>query len=825
MASCIVNLFCYRAHRRVRSVFVLAIVTCLAGLIGGPGSKAQAGPPAAMRHPNQDQAGAQTTSTENRPRRTSNNPTRLTTPNQRPTANSTTSGGLSSDGKNPGAAGVTSSPQVDSFEGEDDNGRTTMNRLNCVYGDVVGCANNVCNGSNPCDGVDDRDINYVLDAFAKSVAHPLLADLCPCVPNGVIDLDDIFAVLNVYGDPELTCSDACPGTNQFFDPEVIGFTPGLGYPLNVTLSRDGRVAYVASLEMGLVTVAVSDRSRPSVLANVPSHDLAHSDRILISDDPTFPFALALSQQGAARVVDIDDPLAPQVVHILPVAAFGGCIRGNVAYLPSGGMIRVFDLAPLRQTPPSAPVERPSISVFANDIVVSSDARWGYASTGLGIKVIDLQSRTVRTTLATMGHALGVALTTNGTTLVVADDGAGIRLVNVSAPTNPVYDGAPFAFPASPWRFQVTRDAQTLREYVVVALMNGSAAAIDLTNRVSLGTVSGFTISGASAAGNLLAFTDQYMGLRLYEIQPGASPLVARGNLQPPPTYGSRTAIAFANDIALVGTHTSGQTYVVNLADPTMPARVSQIPVSSTGIAMNGSTAYLCGGGSGLQTWDLENPAAPQLRSQLPMFANDILLRPDVGIGYASLPTQGIRVIDFSDPNLPSLGQLVDTPGTPNGLAFETGRSLLYVADGIAGLTIFDVSDDPGDPQLTANLPMGLYNARGVVFADGHVFLYSGDHPVKVVDVRNASSPILVNSVSSYVLDVATKNGRMYFVRGLQGVDVYDWSASGELSFIGNVRSLSNRVDAAIVAETSVGEALVTGNWATPVVVYDVFDVR
>ena len=66
--------------------------------------------------------------------------------------------------------------------------------------------------------------------------------------------------------------------------------------------------------------------------------------------------------------------------------------------------------------------------------------------------------------------------------------------------------------------------------------------------------------------------------------------------------------------------------------------------------------------------------------------------------YVADGVAGLRIIDITIPATPTLLGALDTPGEANDLVIVGNR--VYLADGAAGLQIIDVSD-PSAPQLQA----------------------------------------------------------------------------------------------------------------------------
>jgi hypothetical protein len=77
--------------------------------------------------------------------------------------------------------------------------------------------------------------------------------------------------------------------------------------------------------------------------------------------------------------------------------------------------------------------------------------------------------------------------------------------------------------------------------------------------------------------------------------------------------------------------------------------------------------------------------------------------------YIADGSSGLQVVDYSDPTSPVILWTVDTPGTAQNVVLEQTDTYLFVADGVAGVHVIDISYEPPIVIGTLN---NLIRSRG-----------------------------------------------------------------------------------------------------------------
>lgn len=144
-----------------------------------------------------------------------------------------------------------------------------------------------------------------------------------------------------------------------------------------------------------------------------------------------------------------------------------------------------------------------------------------------------------------------------------------------------------------------------------------------------------------------------------------------------------------------------------------------------------------------------------------------------GLAYIANGLEGIRIVDISDP---SAAVEVGTLNTPvNSFDVSVSGDVAYIADARGGLQIIDISD-PAAP-----LPLASIETAGDAFAlylsDGVVYVAEGSSGILIVDVSDPSAPAVLGTIDTPGdgLGVIVVNGIAYVADGDEGLRIFDVS--------------------------------------------------
>jgi hypothetical protein len=220
------------------------------------------------------------------------------------------------------------------------------------------------------------------------------------------------------------------------------------------------------------------------------------------------------------------------------------------------------------------------------------------------------------------------------------------------------------------------------------------------------------------------------------------------------------------------------------------------------VAVSGNRLYIADGESGLQVIDVTSPGSPTYVGSWDTLdavpapddaALDVFVSGDyVFIAFSDAPNTNeddegaLHIIDTADLS-GSVGSLV-TPGDPE--AAVVSGDYVYVADGVAGLQIIDISS-PDDPKRVGsrNTPGG--DAKGVAVKGNYAFVADGGGGIHSIIVSVPNNPIIVDTYDpgpQDYTDVEISGNYAYVTDGNNGLDVIDISFPNTLKFVGSVNT-------------------------------------
>jgi len=294
---------------------------------------------------------------------------------------------------------------------------------------------------------------------------------------------------------------------------------------------------------------------------------------------------------------------------------------------------------------------------------------------------------------------------NGNTVYIADNSAGLRIIDITDPASPSLTG--------------TYDT--------------SDSAL-----------------GVFVEGDYAYVADDKSGLHIIDISTPASPTLT-GTYN---TSGRAKDVAVSGDYAYVADDTSGLA-VIDISTPASPALTGTYNTSgkATGIAISGIYAYVADDTAGLQIIDISTPAAPALVGTYNTSGKAIDVTVSGNYAYVADDNAGLEIIDIATPSSPSSAGSLDLDGDALGIALS--GNVAYVASGTYGTAAVDVSD-PSAPSLLA-----AYDSTDIsydVAASGNkVYIADGANGLQVIQSSQSSSYYAAGTFESDVMDLGSDN--------------------------------------------------------------------
>ncbi len=210
------------------------------------------------------------------------------------------------------------------------------------------------------------------------------------------------------------------------------------YALKVCVSTDNKFAYVADSSGGLLVIDISNPSTPSLVTSYTTPDNALD--VSLSKDNTI--AYVTSGRGGLQIFDINDPKMPKLIgtYNVPLAARSVTLSadGNIAYMTDdSNVLLILDISN-----PVVPILIGSCDLpdYSMSVTVSADGNTVYIpSSYKGLQVIDVSNPTVPSLLGnydTLGDARNVTLSKDEYTAYVSDTYGGLQMIDISTPETP-----------------------------------------------------------------------------------------------------------------------------------------------------------------------------------------------------------------------------------------------------------------------------------------------------------------------------------------------------------------------------------------------------
>lgn len=210
-------------------------------------------------------------------------------------------------------------------------------------------------------------------------------------------------------------------------PVEVGFYAYRGPRAPYGVAIQDSLVLVADEERGVITIDLRDPARPAEVGFCGG--LAHA--LAVAGD----YAVAVSPWEGLQVIDVSHPAGPIVVGQLPgVMGVDVAVAGTYAYVASawyGGGLRIIDISN-----PMNPNEVGTFEVQSYPIGVAIQGNYAYLADE-SLRIIDVSNPHLPVQVGyyeSPGQALDVVL--EGDYAYLADRYEGMRVLNVSDPTNP-----------------------------------------------------------------------------------------------------------------------------------------------------------------------------------------------------------------------------------------------------------------------------------------------------------------------------------------------------------------------------------------------------
>jgi hypothetical protein len=219
-------------------------------------------------------------------------------------------------------------------------------------------------------------------------------------------------------------------------------------------------------------------------------------------------------------------------------------------------------------------------------------------------------------------------------------------------------------------------------------------------------------------------------------------------------------------------------YVISNATASVVGSNESATTVYNGVAISGSYAYVACGSSGLEVFNLANPAAPALVGSYKTAGYAFGVSVAGSYAYVADGASGLQIINISNPAAPSLAGAYNTPGTAWDVVVRAGTA--YVADGNS-LQLINVSN-PSSPVFVGSMGVGYPDSIvKVKVQNSTVYAASSAGGLLVINASTPSSPSLVATLppagasSASTISVAVSGTYAYLANYVAGLGIVNVS--------------------------------------------------
>ncbi len=497
----------------------------------------------------------------------------------------------------------------------------------------------------------------------------------------------------------------------------------------------GNLAHVADGPSGLQVIDVSNPAAPRRVGGYDTGGNANGLQLVGNT------AYLADGSAGIQVIDASNPAAPVRLGGFDTTGQTWAVHvvGNLAYVADGGAGLQVIKVPLG-------LEQ---SLSWTSPAAGAPLVWGRAypltatvSSGLPV--------TFRVANGPAFIAEGAVIATNAGTITLVAEQTGdaqFAAVSVSRRLNePAFTGTGVAgLGAGGW----THGVAVAGTLAVVADEMAGLQVLDLTDprqpvrRGGLSTV-GKAAGAVELKGTTCLVADGPEGLQVIDVANPSGP-VRVGVYDTP---GSARGVRLVGDRAFVADGLAGL-LILDLRDPASPVRLGSIdtPGWAESVDVEGDFAFVADGATGLQVIEVSNPAAPLRVGGYDTSGNANGVQVVGHLAYVADDTAGLQLIDVSNPAAPVRLGGYDTSGA--AAAVQVRGGIAYVADWEAGLQVIDV----GDPAAPVRL--GAYDTAGVAIrlrvAGEFAYLADGAGGLQVLELSFRIPPTLFFTLPSTLL--------------------------------------------------------------------------
>lgn len=180
-------------------------------------------------------------------------------------------------------------------------------------------------------------------------------------------------------------------------------------------------------------------------------------------------------------------------------------------------------------------------------------------------------------------------------------------------------------------------------------------------------------------------------------------------------------------------------------------------------------------GSRLDIIDVTNPTQPIVRSTMTLpFWNHTMAAKGNYLYYVCNSNEdkanSVYIINIDQSEAPVLAGIIDGDGFTHSVAGDNSR--IYIADGLGGMKIFDVSD-PAQPIFQSRVP--VEKTLKVAVSGDYAYCAAGSNGMNTVDISDPANPVICSTIPTFdaAVDIETDGSYVYVGDRPWGLTIID----------------------------------------------------
>jgi hypothetical protein len=534
----------------------------------------------------------------------------------------------------------------------------------------------------------------------------------------------------------------------------------------------------------VMIVDATEPASPEVISTVRARALVDA---VFFDPETSRLYLGAYFSGV-EIWDLADMQHPVFLHRIPTSSYprGGVFAsGDLVYVVTvANGIHIYDITDLNNVVHLGEYIIPT-STLVWDAAMDGNLIYCACSSG-GCRIVDVSDPANPAIQGIAGgYTSGVCVEDN--ILYTVSGSTGLRVFDVNDPSNPQLLGS-LSLEGSPENIEVQDGiAYVSNAYNPI----GGVNIVDVSDPANpeLLTKYGSYANHIAVHGNVVAFSGGGLGCTILDVADPENPLEL-SNMQLP---WSVNEVCVSGNLAFTG---SNGFRVFDVSDKSDPYQVGYDETQGSLVAAGTDLAVFIpksmGGNNPVNIMDISDPENPYKRGHYmaPVMTYDIDLKGTSA--FIACWWDGFRVVDFADPDAPTLAAhafgWVNNNSVPGEeycfvQALDTEGDYLFLIDykpfedqDTKGLYVFDISD-PESPQFVSRYADLLSAGYDVDVVGDYAYVADREGGLEVIDVSDPFNPITTGYVYlpdvGYSVDVEGGFAYVasYILGGIQVVDV------------------------------------------------------